>query len=257
MFQIITQEYERIKEISNKTSPSKRQIYAELKNPSVYKPVIILIIIFLLQQLSGTYAVIIYSVPIFDELSGGISKIGLILFGIVRFVMSVITAACSKSVGRRVLCIFSGLGMSITMLLLSILLYFASLPNDNIGLKDGIPKENWYVLVILLLYVCSSCLGFIVIPWTLIGELLPISVKGTFSGIMVALAYLQMFAVSKSYPYIQSYIGLQYVFLSFSIFSLIGTIFIYKFLPETLGKSFLEIENYFKRNSAVVNQVFK
>jgi hypothetical protein len=85
-----------------------------------------------------------------------------------------------------------------------------------------------------------------VIPWTLIGELLPIKVRGIGSGFMVGVAYLLMFGVVKSFPFALNLTGTEEIFFFFSFMSLAGVVFVYKFLPETLGKPLQEIEDYFK-----------
>ena len=252
----MTQEYERLKEVSKNISFNKeckksflkkfKQLFVELMHPKAYKPVIVLIILFSLQQLSGDTVVQFYSQTIFNEFSETSAVIGLILFAAVRLIMTFITAACSKRIGRRILLILSGSGMCVTMIFLTVFLYLASADGENVALKDSI-KENRLIFPCFFLYECASCLGFSIIPWTLVDELLPTSVKGKFSGIMIALAFLEMFAVNKIFPHLQSLIGLRNVFLLFGIFSLAATIFVYKFVPETLGKSFAEIENYFKK----------
>lgn len=71
--------------------------------------------------------------------------------------------------------------------------------------------------------------------------------KGKLGGLIVSIAYLLMFGVVKVFPFILDAIGTQCTFLLFAVNSLIGVIFTYFYLPETLGKSFKEIEMSFVR----------
>ncbi|XP_012276804.1 facilitated trehalose transporter Tret1-2 homolog isoform X2 [Orussus abietinus] len=252
------QEYERIKEIyhsrqqqeevSKNILQSIKYYYHRVISPNVYKPIAILFFLLLLQQFSGVYVVIFYAISVFHEIGGsfggGVDEYGaLLLLGVIRFAMSLVTVYFSKIYGRRLLSIISGLGMTFSMFFSAMYLYLTSSCDEN----GQIVNQRWLLLVIVLFYVCMSSLGFIVIPWTMIGELLPISVRGTGSGVMTAVAYIIMFAVVKSFPYMLKAIGGQGVFFFFSLMSLAATSFVYIFLPETLGKTFAEIESYFDK----------
>jgi Sugar (and other) transporter. len=168
--------------------------------------------------------------------------------------MSIIAAIASCRFGRRPLIILSGLGMCMTTLIVAIYLLinpaeytggFRNLENstDNVTSTES---QHWICIVCILLYVCFGSLGVLVIPWTLIGELLPIKVRGIGSGFMVGVAYILMFSVVKSFPFALSLIGTVGIFFFFSFMSLAGVAYVYKFLPETLGKPLQEIEEYFK-----------
>lgn len=62
---------------------------------------------------------------------------------------------------------------------------------------------------------------------------------------MVTLAYIMMFGAVKSFPYVIDWLGTQGVFYIFSTTSFLGVVYTFIYLPETLGKSFDEIERYF------------
>lgn len=226
-------------------------LYHQLGTETVYKPFTILFILFLFQQLAGTYVIIFYALSVFENLGGefgrGLNKYGaMVILGVIRFLMSIIAAFFSKQFGRRTLMISSGLGMSLSMFLSAMYLYITSSTDESGKLKEILADQKWILLVIILLYVCTNCLGFVIIPWTLIGELLPISVRGIMGGFMVSVAYVMMFGMIKGYPSIMTEMGTQGVCFFFSGTSLVGAGFVYFFLPETLGKSFMEIERYFK-----------
>lgn len=65
--------------------------------PKVYKPLILLICLFIFQQLSGAYAVIFYAVNLFQKIGGqfgnGINEYEAMLFlGAIRFIMSILVS---------------------------------------------------------------------------------------------------------------------------------------------------------------------
>lgn len=168
--------------------------------------------------------------------------------------MSIIAAVASHRFGRRPLSMLSGLGMCITTLIVGIYLHiepveytggFLNSENrtETVVTTEG---EHWTCVVCVLLYVCFCSLGVLVIPWTLIGELLPIKIRGIGGGFMVGIAYILMFGVVKSFPFVLDVTGAGGIFFFFSVMSLAGVAFVYIFLPETLGKTLQEIESYFK-----------
>lgn len=229
---------------------SVKNYYHKFTSPIAYKPLLILFSLFLLQQLSGSYVVIFYAISVFREMGGTFGKSfneheALVMLGTIRFIISVITVFCSRKYGRRVLCILSGIGMAISMFLSGMYMHFTMWYDENGNTEETMVNQKWLLLFFVLSYICTSSFGFIVIPWTLIGELLPVTVRGIGGGIMISLAYTMMFAVIKSYPFILKSMSIEGIFFSFSFISLMGAAFVYFFLPETLGKSFSDIENFF------------
>ncbi|KAI4454690.1 facilitated trehalose transporter tret1-2 -like protein [Holotrichia oblita] len=153
------------------------------REPVIYKPLTILFILFCLQQLSGCYVIIFYAVDLFRKIGDfqkGIDAfVALVLFGSIRFVMSIIATMLSKKSEGRTLLMTSGVGMSLTSLAAG--LYIHLMANRTDG-GDNI------ALICVLGYVCFSAIGFLMIPWTLVGELLPVRVRGILSGVLVAIA---------------------------------------------------------------------
>lgn len=237
-------------EVPKSIAESIKNYYHVFTSPTVYKPMLILFLVFVLQQLSGSYVIIFYAISIFREM-GEISGNSfneystLVLLGIIRFIMSLVTVFCSKKYGRRVLCIVSGIGMAISMFLSGMYMHFTVCYDENGNKEETLMGQKWLLPFFILCYICTSSLGFMVIPWTMIGELLPVYIRGIGGGLMISLAYIIMFAVIKSYPYILKSMNIEGIFFSFSFMSLTGAAFIYFFLPETLGKSFSDIEKYF------------
>lgn len=225
------------------------------KEPIVYKPVIILFFLFLFQQLSGAYVIIFYAVDLFRDIGGRFRNslseyVALVLLGSIRFGMSIVSALTSKRIGRRPLMFTSAIGMCITSLLAGLYMYLSFVPEDvyeKMDIKKDINNNN-VAMYCVLGYVCFSSLGYLVIPWTLIGELLPVKVRGKIGGMMISIAYVFMFITVKGFPFLLDAIDIQYLFYILSILNFFALIFLYLFLPETLGKTFEEISKGFSKS---------
>ncbi|XP_037917337.1 facilitated trehalose transporter Tret1-like isoform X1 [Hermetia illucens] len=239
----------------NKDQVQPKSGFSIYLEPRVYKPLLMLLFLFLFQQLSGAYVIIFYAVNLFLKIGGnfgeGLDEYGaLLLLGAIRFIMSIVASGCSRKFGRRPLMIISGLGMTISTLTAGLYMYYMELIDQkhikDTGVLPG-KSDDLFLLICLLAYVCMGALGILVIPWTLIGEVLPTEVKGKLGGFVISVAYVMMFAVVKVFPFTMDLFGVQGIFYLFATTSFLGVAYAYIFLPETFGKSFSEIERFFTR----------
>ncbi|KAL3272223.1 hypothetical protein HHI36_022705 [Cryptolaemus montrouzieri] len=230
---------------------SEIKLYTE---KAVYKPTIILVFIFLAQQITGSYVIIFYATDIFRKLDGqnpnqGMSEFAsLVLLGIIRFAVAVVAAIISKSIGRRTILISSGVGMAFCSFFAGVYIYFTQLPNEQIAAMNITTSDKTYniAFIFVLAYVAFGSLGFQLVPWTLIGELLPVKVRAVLGGVLVSIAYVLMFLFVKIFPFILDSIDIHCIFYVVSILNFLSVVFVYFFLPETLGRDFDEIERYFE-----------
>ncbi|KAG4070083.1 hypothetical protein HA402_013743 [Bradysia odoriphaga] len=230
--------------------PSESAWYEIYLQPRVYKPLIILLLIFVFQQISGAYVIIFYAVNIFLEIGGnfgeGLNEYGaLVLLGSIRFIMSIATSIFSRKCGRRPLLFTSGIGMCICTLVAGLYMQIKRELGSKSNEAEVKGNNDIILLVAVLGYVTFSALGYLVIPWTLIGELFPTEVKGKLGGLIIGASYVFMFTIVRIFPFALDWLGIEGIFFIFSATSLAGVIFIYVFLPETFGKSLDEIERYF------------
>ncbi|XP_011255977.3 uncharacterized protein LOC105251128 [Camponotus floridanus] len=204
-------------------------------------PFVIMISYFFFQQFSGIFVVIYNAVEIMDKSGIRVDPyIGAILTGVARLIASLLTAGVSRKYGRRIPSMVSGIGMTISMSGLS--LYLFLIENGTVISDNGIIP-----VVCMMLYVFTSTLGYLIIPYIMVGEIFPSKVKDVLSGLSVAISYLLSAITIKIYPDMLTLMSMQGVFLFFAIISLIGVIFIFLFLPETRGKTLREIEDMFSK----------
>ncbi|KFB53723.1 AGAP009745-PA-like protein [Anopheles sinensis] len=206
--------------------------------PTGYKPMIILFWFFLIQQFSGIYITLFFAVTFIQDVGTEVNAFTASIFvGLTRFTMSLLNAWLLKRFPRRQLVMVSTTGMAICMFVSGLF---------TLWIKEGTTTLTWIPVVGLLLYVCSSMIGLLTIPWTMTAELFPTDIRGIAHSISYSMANLLMFFAVQSYRTITDLLGGAYaVQWMFAVVSVIGFFFALFFLPETHGKSLAEIEAFF------------
>lgn len=203
--------------------------------PNAIKPFGVLALYFLIYQWSGTNSVTFYAVTIFKE-SGSTMNGNLLtgLLGLVRLIFTVAACVLCRRCGRRPLTFVSSIGCGVTMLGLGIYKWTV-LPGNH----------SWIPISCIFGYTMFCTLGFLVIPWVMIGEVYPVRVRGIVGGLTTMIAHLSVFSVVKSYQSLKAQLGDHGIYTLYGMVPLLGTIFFYYCLPETRGRSLQEIEDYY------------
>lgn len=108
-------------------------------------------------------------------------------------------------------------------------------------------RMTWIPLALLLTCALFTHIGIGIIPWALIGEMYPANVRSGGSGLSSGSGYLFAFFSNKLFLWMIETLTLPGTFLFYSSVSIVGCIFFYFALPETEGKTLLEIEAHFAR----------
>lgn len=228
-------------ELKPRPQKKKQNLLRHLMKRNAMVPFVIMVSYFFFQQFSGLFVVIYYAVDIIS--SAGVkldANLGAVLIGLTRFVGSLLVAGVSRKYGRRIPSIVSGIGMAICMCGLSLYLYFEKKGFD-FGDNGVIPA------VCVLMYIFASTLGFLVIPFAMVGEVFPSKVKDILSGLTTCIGYIFSSVTIKTYPNMLESMGKDGVFLFFGVISFLGDLFIILCLPETKGKTLREIEDMFTK----------
>lgn len=214
-----------------------------IRRPAFIKPLLILSGFVLIMQFSGVNAVTFYSVAIFKQTFGlGYNEYSVMLMvDVVRLIMSAVACVLLRRVGRRPLAIFSAVGTAFTLLSLSLFLWLAKTNSE-------LQSFYWIPLVLLIGYISFISVGLVPVPWCMIGELFPLSLRGLGSGLTSSFCFLAFFVVVKTSPALFSNCGADGTFLLYGIVALIGAVYFALFLPETKNRTLQEIENSFQKH---------
>lgn len=131
----------------------------------------------------------------------------------------------------------SAVGMAVSQGLLA---YFFHLKDDN---HEDVSGLSWLPIMCLIGYIITYCLGFGPIPWAVMGEMFPPNVKSVASTFTSATCWVCGFIITKYFAIIAELIGKSGSFGLFGGCCVVALVFVYKFLPETTGKSLQEIQD--------------
>ncbi|XP_075238185.1 facilitated trehalose transporter Tret1-like [Lycorma delicatula] len=211
----------------------KEKVQAIL-HPSALKPFIILSLYFIIYQFSGVNPVTFYAVEVFQDSGAEMNKyLATVLLGIVRLCFTVVACIIMRKSGRRPLTFISSIFCGLSMVALGTYMF---------AFKSVL---TWLPVVFIFIFIAASTIGYLVVPWVMIGEVYPTKVRGIIGGMTTCVAHFSIFLVVKTYPSLQHLISKHGVFWSYGTVSLLGTIFFYFCLPETKGRTLQEIEDYF------------
>jgi MFS family permease len=234
--------------LDKKISWKDRLIF--LKRPEAYKPLLITNALFFFQQFSGIHVVIMYTVIIVEDTGVQVDGYLITVFiGISRLIMSFIVSYASTRYGRRLLFLVSGVGMT---LFLGLLAGFLSLTHDKIIDPETAITFGWVPITALLLSVMMGTLGFLTLPFAMMGEVFPAKIRGWACGVSVFIANIFLFLAIKLFVQMKNWIGFHNVCTTYTAVIVIGTVFTYFYVPETHNKSLKEIEDFFRGGEDIV-----
>ncbi|XP_058806691.1 facilitated trehalose transporter Tret1-like isoform X2 [Phymastichus coffea] len=225
-----------------------REIISALLKPSALKPFLLLFLYFLIYQWTGTNAVTFYAVDIVKDSGIKLNKyLVTVVLGAVRLASTVAACIACRKYGRRPMTLISSLGCGLFMVGLGAYIWAKDFLFEQVG-----TWVQWIPVICIMGYTVHCTLGFLVIPWVMIGEIYPVQVRGIVGGLTTMCAHSFIFSVVKTYPMLAEAITQQGTFILYGWISLLGTIYFYLCLPETKNKTLQEIEDYFSgRNDSL------
>ena len=207
-----------------------------LLEPGIFKAVLIGSAIAILGQFMGVNAVLYYGPKIFMDagLSGEGSLLSTVLVGVVNMLTTVVALIIIDKVGRKKL-VWWGVGGMIACLLM-IGLYFAlgTLP-------------TWFLLVFFLLYVFCTAISISAVVFVLLSEMYPNRVRGLAMSVAGLALWVGTYLIGQLTPWMLENLTPAGTFFLFAFMCLPYLFIMWKWVPETTGKSLEEIENYWKK----------
>lgn len=206
----------------------------QLAAPEHLRPVVFLTAVFVVRELGGQYVIFAYTTYLFRKAGVALDAfVCTILVGLVRFVFTIIASAIADRFGRRPLFISS--------CLVCVVAYAVG----GAFLLLELPGTSWVPLTSVLVYTASYSLGIGIMPWVLLGEVLPTPVRSLGSTICTFHFCLVQFLVSYFFPTLVQWTSVGVVLVIFAVMHAALSLLLAFFLPETRGRSLSDLQNAF------------
>ncbi|MBY0097274.1 D-xylose transporter XylE [Mesobacillus maritimus] len=198
--------------------------------------IVVGILLSIFQQFVGINVALYYAPRIFESMGAAkdASMLQTIVMGLVNVVFTVIAIFTVDKWGRKPLLITGSIGMALGMFGVAGLAFA-----NVIGIST---------LVFIIIYTASFMMSWGPICWVLISEIFPNKIRGQAVAIAVAAQWAANYFISSTYPMMMEYSGgMTYGF--YGVMSVLSAIFVWKWVPETKGKTLEQMETLWMKKS--------
>ncbi|XP_046344789.2 solute carrier family 2, facilitated glucose transporter member 8-like [Haliotis rufescens] len=220
-----------------------------LQKPELSRPLFIALMLFTFQQLSGISAVTFYTVLMFESGIPDLAHGATVAVGAIQVVATFAACLLMDRAGRRKLLIIAGIIMSASLFIFG--LYYKLQASNSLSST----MNTWLPVCSLMIYIVGFSLGWGPIPMLVMSEIFPSRARGAASSIAILGNWLVAFVVTKEFMTMQTILGQDGTFYLFAMFCLMSVMFVWKYLPETKGKSLEEIEHYFHEKTLMKKSI--
>lgn len=186
------------------------------------------------QQFIGINVALYYAPRIFEDLGAGsdASMVQTVVMGLVNVIFTLIAIKYVDKIGRRPLLIIGSAGMAIGM--------------GGVSLLAGFNVIGISTLVFIVIFTASFMMSWGPIVWVVLSEIFPNRIRGSAMAIAVSVQWLANFTITAFYPYMMEVSGaMTYGF--YGLMCVLSGIFVWKFIPETKGKTLEELEKLWEK----------
>lgn len=253
-FQVMKGKDEQAMETLTKLNPPERatQVLKDIKASFAIKKahwlffgwgvIIIGLLLSVFQQFVGINVVLYYAPEIFRGMgmATDASLLQTIIVGAINMIFTVVAIFTVDNFGRKKLMMIGSGFMAISMIGLGFALFTGS--------------TGLLALLLMLLYIAAFAMSWGPVTWVLLSEIFPNSIKGVMA-VAVAVQWLANLLVSWTFPMMNNNTALVSMFNQgfpywiYGGMAILSGLFIWKYVPETKGKTLEDMENLWKAKS--------
>ncbi len=216
---------------SSLDSEGKRHKKENIFSGNYSKPIVLAMLFAFFNQVSGINAIIYYAPRIFEMAGLGAhsSLLSTVGIGMINFIFTLLAINIIDKVGRRPLMLIGSVGMICSLLLVAITFYSGHFNGFAIPL---------YVMVFIAFFAFSQ--GAVI--WVFISEIFPNQVRAQGQTLGSSTHWVMAAMIAFSFPYFAETLGGAITFFFFAFMMVLQLIFVWRWMPETKGKSLEQIE---------------
>jgi len=210
----------------------------QLFKPGMKIVLVIGVMLAILQQVTGINAFLYYAPEIFKKLGTGTDAalFQTIVIGAVNLTFTLIAIWTVDRLGRKPLMIIGSAGMGVSLLAM--------------GLASYYQKTELWVLLFILGYIACFALSVGPVVWVILSEIFPTTIRGRAMSIATVCLWGSNYVVSQTFPMMNENKWLVekfhhgFPFWVYGSLCVVLVVFVWKFVPETKGKTLEEIEKH-------------
>jgi sugar porter (SP) family MFS transporter len=211
--------------------------------PGMRVALVIGVLLAILQQVTGVNVFGYYAPEIFKKLGYDTSTALLMtaLMGSIDLVFTVIAIWTVDLVGRKPLMITGSIGMGLCLVLMGVAFY-----------AEGDPR---WMLVLTFAYKACFAMSVGPVTWVILSEIFPTGIRGRAMAIATVCLWVANFIVIQTFTmmdeshWLIDRLNHAFPFWLYAGFCLVSVLFLWRFVPETKGRTLEEIEREWMRKA--------
>lgn len=210
---------------------------SQLFTPGMRIILIIGVTLAVLQQVTGINVFLYFGSEIFEKLGGKTIDAALlqqVIVGAVNLLFTVVAIWMVDKIGRKPLMLIGSVGMGVALF--------------GMGTAGYLQATGMWMLVLVLIYIASFALSVGPVTWVILSEIFPTKIRGRAMGIATICLWMANSIISQTFPMMDENEFLiekfhhGFPFFIYGIMCVVLVIFMWRFVPETKGKTLEEIE---------------
>lgn len=233
----VQHEFNEMKEYIEEEKQNRRSLMHFIKSPSEYKVYIICVVIFSFAQLTGNIIILSYQTIILEQYDGIPSGKQLtLLYGVLQFIFVNLNTCLIETVGRRILLLVGFYAATVIQAANAYFIYAEQYDTLDITFVAHI------IFILFNLYGIIFIVCILPTIFILKSELFPQELKAIGSVSATVCNAMGEFVATKLFMFVWSTYGLYVNFGVYAVISFLSIIYVYTLIPETKGKSLVEIQ---------------